>query len=212
MCWRLWLKARNKERKDMNKRQINSKKGFTIIEVVLVLAIAALIFLMVFIAVPALGRSQRDTQRRDDLSRATSALQTYQSNNSGSNPTGKGVVTVAKGSSDETNLPTNEYDSWKGFYVRYLLVKDGTSDKFEDPDGTRYGLNVVSCGDNLKNGDTCVKGQKTESWTEQTKNGHRINVVTNASCNGEKAVYSSGERKVAFLYKLEGGGVLCNQL
>ena len=40
-----------------------SKKGFTIIEVVLVLAIAGLIFLMVFIALPALQRTQRNTQR-----------------------------------------------------------------------------------------------------------------------------------------------------
>ena len=37
-----------------------NKKGFTIIEVVLVLAIAGLIFLMVFIALPALQRSQRN--------------------------------------------------------------------------------------------------------------------------------------------------------
>ena len=45
----------------------NKEKGFTIIEVVLVLAIAGLIFLMVFIARPALQRGQRDTQRRDDV-------------------------------------------------------------------------------------------------------------------------------------------------
>lgn len=47
----------------------NKTQGFTIIEVVLVLAIAGLIFLMVFIALPALQRSQRDTQRRDDVAR-----------------------------------------------------------------------------------------------------------------------------------------------
>ena len=46
-----------------------TRGGFTIIEVVLVLAIAGLIFLMVFIAFPALQRSQRDTQRRNDLSK-----------------------------------------------------------------------------------------------------------------------------------------------
>lgn len=44
-------------------------KGFTIIEVVLVLAIAGLIFLMVFIALPALQRSQRNTRRREDMAR-----------------------------------------------------------------------------------------------------------------------------------------------
>ena len=47
--------------------QQKTKKGFTIIEVVLVLAIAGLIFLMVFLALPNLQRSQKDTQRRDDL-------------------------------------------------------------------------------------------------------------------------------------------------
>ena len=36
-----------------------SKKGFTIIEVVLVLAIAGLIFLMVFIALPAQYAARR---------------------------------------------------------------------------------------------------------------------------------------------------------
>ena len=62
------------------------EKGFTIIEVVLVLAIAALIFLMVFIALPALQRSQRDTQRKNDLSRMMTQLTSYSSNNRGSIP------------------------------------------------------------------------------------------------------------------------------
>ena len=50
----------------MTKQQIKDR-GFTIIEVVLVLAIAALIFLMVFIALPALQASQRDTARKNDV-------------------------------------------------------------------------------------------------------------------------------------------------
>lgn len=56
-------------------------RGFTIIEVVLVLAIAALIFLMVFIALPALQRGQRDTQRRSDMQRVVAAIQKYKSLN-----------------------------------------------------------------------------------------------------------------------------------
>ena len=51
-------------RKTTRKMGTGDKGGFTIIEVVLVLAIAGLIFLMVFIALPALQRSQRDTERR----------------------------------------------------------------------------------------------------------------------------------------------------
>lgn len=64
----------------------NNSKGFTIIEVVLVLAIAGLIFLAVFIALPALQRGQRDNQRRTDASRFASQLQNYATNNAGNMP------------------------------------------------------------------------------------------------------------------------------
>ena len=66
--------------------QLNRKKGFTIIEVVLVLAIAGLIFLMVFIALPALQRNQRDTARKNEVGKVASAITSYQSNNRGNMP------------------------------------------------------------------------------------------------------------------------------
>lgn len=97
----------------MNTHQ--KEKGFTIIEVVLVLAIAGLIFLMVFIALPALQRSQRDTQRKQDLSRAETALTSYSSNN-------RGAIPVS--STDWANLITN-----------YLTV---SGDTFNDPSGASY--------------------------------------------------------------------------
>lgn len=72
----------------MNTIKNQTKKGFTIIEVVLVLAIAGLIFLMVFLALPALQRSQRDTQRKNDLSRLQAAINDYKSANRGRLPDG----------------------------------------------------------------------------------------------------------------------------
>lgn len=69
----------------MNVQQ--KEKGFTIIEVVLVLAIAGLIFLMVFIALPALQRSQRDSARKSEVGTVSSAITSYQSNNRGNAPT-----------------------------------------------------------------------------------------------------------------------------
>lgn len=62
---------------EINKNQNLTKKGFTIIEVVLVLAIAGLIFLMVFLALPALQRSQRDTQRKQDVAMVVTALHNW---------------------------------------------------------------------------------------------------------------------------------------
>lgn len=101
----------------MAKDNIKAKKGFTIIEVVLVLAIAGLIFLMVFVALPALQRSQRDTQRRDDFARLATAITQYQTNNNGKVP----MAMATKPSSDD-------------FKTKYL----GGADAFKDPDGEAY--------------------------------------------------------------------------
>ncbi|HWT40824.1 MAG TPA: type II secretion system protein [Dongiaceae bacterium] len=69
----------------MNTKHFN--KGFTIIEVVLVLAIAGLIFLMVFIALPALQSGQRDTARKTDVGSVATAVSNYTANNRGAFPT-----------------------------------------------------------------------------------------------------------------------------
>ena len=61
-------------------------KGFTIIEVVLVLAIAGLIFLMVFVALPALQSGQRDTARKQDVGNLGTAITNYSTANRGSLP------------------------------------------------------------------------------------------------------------------------------
>ena len=60
-----------------------SQKGFTIIEVALVLAIGALIFLVVFLAVPALQRNQRNDARKRDISSVVDAVASYTGNNPG---------------------------------------------------------------------------------------------------------------------------------
>ena len=65
----------------MKKLKLNS--GFTIIEVVLVLAIAGLIFLMVFLSLPTLHRSQRDTQRKKIISKIAAILEESRTNNKG---------------------------------------------------------------------------------------------------------------------------------
>lgn len=58
-------------------------KGFTIIEVLIVLAIAGLIMLVVFLAVPALQRNSRNTQRRNDVARVLGAAQEAINNGNG---------------------------------------------------------------------------------------------------------------------------------
>lgn len=92
-----------------------SKKqdGFTIIEVLIVLAIAGLILLIVFLAVPALQRNSRNTQRKNDVSGMLSAINEYVTNNSGSTPTGAAFaapsISFTGGTSSEAKI---------GFYTK----------------------------------------------------------------------------------------------
>ncbi len=65
-----------------NKNNVNKEEGgFTIVEVMIVLAIAGLVLAMVFIAVPALQRNARNTQRRADLGGLRAQIDTWTSNN-----------------------------------------------------------------------------------------------------------------------------------
>ena len=62
------------------------QQGFSIIEVMIVMAIAGLIMLIVFLAVPALQRNSRNTQRKHDVTGLLGGLNEYQNNNAGALP------------------------------------------------------------------------------------------------------------------------------
>ncbi len=59
------------------------QSGFTIIEVMIVLAVAALIMLIVFLAVPALQRNARNTSRTADASKIAAGVNECLSNKNG---------------------------------------------------------------------------------------------------------------------------------
>ena len=165
-----------------NKRWNSSsqKPAFTIIEVVLVLAIAGLIFLMVFIALPALQRNQRDTQRKNDMSRLKTTIDSYKSNNRGNLPWG-----------------TDRYGVWSqsdNFGINYLKADQG---EFGDPSSGRYafGVNYYSiAGGSIYN-------------TFEAQQSH-ISISIGFICDGD-TITSAGSNNYAIRYRLEGGGVYC---
>jgi prepilin-type N-terminal cleavage/methylation domain-containing protein len=63
-----------------------SQDGFTIIEVLIVLAIAGLIMLLVFLALPQLQRNGHNSQRKNDVSAILEAISHYELNHSGDFP------------------------------------------------------------------------------------------------------------------------------
>src|SRR5215213_10133376 len=65
------------------KTKLRNQKGFTIIEVLIVLAIAGLIMLIVFLAVPALQRNQRNNAHNSEAARIAGLVTECLSNRNG---------------------------------------------------------------------------------------------------------------------------------
>lgn len=154
-------------------------KGFTIIEVVLVLAIGALIFLMALLAFPALQRSQRDTQRKNDLAKMSTAVSSYQSNNRNALPNAFGSAATA--------------GTWQNMVSRYI-TQNGTQE-YNDPSGGAYVIAPDTNPGNPLAGPFDADNSK-------------IYVATGRTCNGE-VTKPAGTRQVTFRILLEGNGVAC---
>ena len=171
----------------------NNKKGFTIIEVVLVLAIAGLIFLMVFIALPALQRSQRNTRRRQDMARILSAFNDYQANNNGKMPADAKLADfITKYVDEDCVLDTT---------TTGMTKFSKCADQFTDPDGTPYSIKQL----NTTGGADWTSG--SVSWP----NGHLIGYWTGAVCSETEGKNSpkTGQNNIAIMYVLEGGAIYC---
>ena len=64
-------------------KNLKTKKGFTLIEVVLVLAIGGLIILMALLVFPNAMANLRDTQRREDFTALSTSISNFSASNSG---------------------------------------------------------------------------------------------------------------------------------
>ena len=180
-----------------------NERGFTVIEVSLVLAIAGLIFLMIFIALPALQRTQRDAARRDDIMSFLKEVKSSQTNNRGTLPIGGSGVTNYEWGSDAISNAANA--SWGGFFRDYL------GEDFVDPDGVHYNLTVAKCGAQAIDAECIVEEiNNLNSLSDLAfPNNYKLIVVTQATCAGEKVVGVANPRKIAVLYRLEGAGTYC---
>lgn len=152
------------------KNLIQKKKnsGFTIIEVMIVLAIAGLIMVIVFLAVPALQRNQRDNARQSIVNRLSAELTTYAGNNQGTYPFG----TTA-------HPPSSGSGSWSDFFNRYISGKVN----IKDP-STGNDVFTANAGGNCVGTGNAVCPFNAGSITPPTVTG-AAEVVYGAKCNGE---------------------------
>ena len=177
------------------------KRGFTIIEVVLVLAIAGLIFLMVFIALPALQRSQRNTRRRQDISRISTAVTQYLASNNKLPFSLEG--TTANFNQDFVSHYIDSNATYVGNTMGKVKFKcDKECPEFSDPDGSPYGFVITTV--------TGVDAFVKESASDNFKN-HAIYAANKAKCSGGDTTFedASGTNDFALAYILEGGSVYC---
>lgn len=219
----------------MLKNNIKHRQGFTIIEVVLVLAIAGLIFMMVFLALPALQRSQRDTQRSDDISRLAAQLTQYKTDHRGALPSAPGggsYYGVLAKLNESTNTVTTtaiggtNSTPWKTFYDSYLTQNGATT--FEDPGGNPYSLSIGNCkgqddatcnqiaqtfnstlSNNVRSLATLVGGESQPSQSSFESQASVITITAHAQCNNTDVKFANGARQVAIRYVKESGGVIC---
>ena len=189
---------------------MKKSSGFTIVEVSLVLAIAGLIMVMAFIALPSLWSSQRDADRRANVMALISALKTYQTNNS------RGALpTLPSGTIDVTytvansNLSSENEASWGGFIRDYYLK--GRSN-LEDPGGNVYKIRVIDCSTLSSNCEVAASNDDFNTVNSQNTPKFDITnpviyVVKGATCDEDKnaIVKTANNRYVAAVQVLEKG-------
>ena len=199
----------------INKNQNSTKKGFTIIEVVLVLAIAGLIFLMVFLALPALQRAQRDTQRKQDVAMVVTALHNWKANNQGRSYT-------TFGDSDIVSSALNDEDDKK--YNLSNIVKPVKNSPLNNYIGfSKDNLNRNDNSSSLSLNTSIVTTIITRSSaTRLALEGYgahrRIAVVINRGCenmeslkNGDALLKGLKPGAAAVVAFLESGGAYCQE-
>ena len=184
-----------------------NRKGFTIIEVVLVLAIAGLIFLMVFIALPALQRSQRNTQRKNDLSRIATAAVSYASNNNGKTPFEicSGIFNNASNTGSDSS--DSRSDALNKFIVRYVVAGGDIGSQFSDPDGEEY---MISCSGFQAPFQALAVGAEYDPSSLGSLD-HYIYSYYQSKCSPEegKIIKTAGRHDFSLSYRLEGGSWAC---
>ena len=198
-----------------NKNQNSTKKGFTIIEVVLVLAVAGLIFLMIFLALPALQRSQRDTERKQDIAMLVTALQNWKVANRG-----KGYSTLGESKTTEVT-PSDDFGKENKLTVSVIDIKNSPLNNYI---GTKDdNSNKSDSSSSLSQNTLFVELYKTTGSlirirSEHFKENKAAAIMVGHGCDnietlkdGKVVLRSEKPGTAAVIHFLETGGAYCQK-
>ena len=187
------------------------------------LAVAGMIFVMVFIAIPALQRNERNAQRKRDMTRIMAAVIEYQKNNGNKNPflpisdniTDRGIEKFNRFITHYIDPECQGVDRTK----RTFYIPESCGSGFTDPDGTVYGIDAradTHTGNKKRERIKFLdRNSKNVGLTGTDKNSynttHLIVVFTEAKCAPEEGwvEWVKGKNNIAMWYPLEGGSVIC---
>jgi prepilin-type N-terminal cleavage/methylation domain-containing protein len=133
--------------------------GFTLIEIILVMAIAGLILAMVFVALAGAQRGRRDGERKADLGRLTQQIESYATNHSGLYPASMAGPDFGSGGTYtpanflDPSSQTNYFSIGSGApgYLTYALASGTACDGSTSLGGRQYAVRMT-----LEAGTACL--------------------------------------------------------
>lgn len=171
----------------------NKNKGFTIIEVMIVLAIAGLILLIVLLAVPALQRASRNTSRKNDASAISAAVNNSIDNNNGTLPSGLAQNNVDANSLDVCDTGGDSSGTTTGFA------------SCTNPETAKLGY-YATTGVFLTTATTAITANAGNAGSVTNVSQDSVLIVTGASCASTQAGLATpvpSPRSVAVYYATE---------
>lgn len=166
-------------------KQTKKQSGFTIIEVMIVLAVAGLIMAIVFLAIPALQKTNRNTQRKNDVSRIAGSINDYVANNNGKLPTA--LVWSGAVAAGELDLTSQTYS----------IVDKGAM-------GAKNTATKLT-GDLTNNGTVASTQPATATGASVYPKADVVFFYSNANCGGTNTPkVSNSSRSFALWYGIEG--------
>jgi prepilin-type N-terminal cleavage/methylation domain-containing protein len=191
-----------------SKLKKSKSEGFTIIEIMIVLVIAGLILLIVFLAVPALERSSRNTQRKNDIGQIASGINTFITDNNGTLPTS---VAIAAGGQTTISSSVTGTVSVTDVKVGYYPAQTITVQAYAAAEDFAF---VPPAANNFLGllGSASATAPPPPPPPAATIGPDSFAITTGASCTGgtlgtgKTGVAAAGSRNVALTYELEQSG------
>jgi len=188
--------------------------GFTIVEVIIVIAIAGIILAIIFLAVPALQRGSRDNYRRNYAARVLAAIEEYHGRNLYI-PTCKATTSCTRARTEAARFITSYepegYDPATGeSYIdstTHLTTSTGCGAVATTSDSTVYCYNATT-GASLPHTQFPRVGQliiATQHFCCPCTGGS----PTNSIWDGGSAYYDSLDHSLAILIGVENGQYYC---